>query len=130
VGVALMLGALAWSGERFNFSNFVALPITFGIAADYSVNVLARYRADGRGDLYAAIAGTGGAVALCSATTIVGYGSLLVAQNRALFSFGVCAVAGEIMCLSTALLALPAALRAVSGASGGNESQNIELGGA
>lgn len=115
VGVALMLGALAWSGERLNFSNFVALPITFGIAADYSVNVLSRYRADGRGDLQAAIAGTGGAVALCSATTIVGYGSLLVAQNRALFSFGVCAVAGELTCLATALFALPAALQSLPG---------------
>ncbi|APR83392.1 RND superfamily protein [Minicystis rosea] len=110
VGVTLMLGALAWAGERFNFSNFVALPITFGIAADYAVNVLARYQADGRGDLRAALASTGGAVAMCSATTIIGYGSLLVAQNRALFSFGVCAVAGELTCLATALIALPALL--------------------
>ncbi|MFT3773360.1 MAG: MMPL family transporter [Minicystis sp.] len=133
-GVALMLGALAWTGERFNFSNFVALPITFGIAADYAVNVLARYQADGRGDLRAAIASTGGAVAMCSATTIIGYGSLLVAQNRALFSFGVCAVAGELTCLATALLALPAVLhlaRAKPTSTDGSESGGVaHLGGA
>jgi predicted RND superfamily exporter protein len=45
-GVAMMLGGLAWTGQRFNFSNFVALPITFGIAADYSINVLKRFQTE------------------------------------------------------------------------------------
>jgi hypothetical protein len=110
VGVILMLGAMAWTGQRLNFSNFVALPITFGIGADYAINMLKRYQEQGGGDLRSALSATGGAVALCSLTTIIGFGSLLVAQNRALFSFGVFAVAGELACLATALLALPAAL--------------------
>jgi uncharacterized protein len=109
-GVVLTLGAMAWSGERLNFSNFVVLPITFGIAADYSINMLKRFQAERRGDLGAALTATGGAVTLCSITTIIGYGSLLVAQNRALFSFGLFAIAGEIACLVTAILALPAGL--------------------
>lgn len=110
VGVLLMLGGLSWTGAKLNFSNFVALPITFGIAADYSINMLKRFQADGRFDLESALSATGGAVALCSATTIIGFGSLLVAQNQALFSFGVFAVAGELACLGTAIIALPAAL--------------------
>jgi hypothetical protein len=110
-GVAMMLGAMAWAGQKLNFSNFVALPITFGIAADYSINVLKRYQQEGKLDLGSALNATGGAVALCSATTIIGYGSLLVAQNQALFSFGVFAVTGELTCLLTAVIALPAALR-------------------
>jgi hypothetical protein len=114
IGVAVMLGGLAWTRQRFNFSNFVALPITFGIAADYSINVLKRYQADGGRDLAAAVASTGGAVALCSATTIIGFGSLLMAQNRALFSFGVFAVAGELTCLAAAVCALPSVLHLFS----------------
>lgn len=106
----MMLGGLAWSGAKLNFCNFVALPITFGIAADYSINMLRRYQSDVRGSLDAALASTGGAVALCSATTIIGFGSLIMAKNQALFSFGVVAIAGELTCLSTAVLALPAAL--------------------
>jgi uncharacterized protein len=108
--VMLMLGSVAWSSQRLNFCNFVALPITFGIGADYSINVLKRLQTDGPGALGAAISRTGAAVALCSATTIIGFGSLLVAQNQALFSFGVLAVAGEFACLTTAVLALPALL--------------------
>jgi uncharacterized protein len=110
VGVTLMLGSLAWTGERLNFSNFVALPITFGIAADYSINMLKRYQADARLRLSGALSATGSAVMLCSLTTIIGFGSLLMAQNRALFSFGLFAVTGEITCLLTAIVSLPAAL--------------------
>ena len=51
--------------------------------------------------------GTGGAVALCSFTTIVGYSSLLVAKNVGLFLFGVLAVLGEITCLVTAVSCCP-----------------------
>jgi predicted RND superfamily exporter protein len=53
---------------------------------------------------------TGGAVALCSATTIIGYSSLLLAKNRGLFLFGALAVMGEIACLTAAIVVLPAAL--------------------
>jgi uncharacterized protein len=95
---------------RVNFTSFIALPITFGIGADYAINVLGRYEEDGRRDIAAAIRGTGGAVGLCSATTIIGYSSLLIADNRALFSFGVTAVLGEITCLTAAIVALPAVL--------------------
>jgi predicted RND superfamily exporter protein len=49
-------------------------------------------------------------VSLCSLTTIIGYSSLLVAQNRALFLFGLVAVLGEIACLTTAVVTLPALL--------------------
>jgi predicted RND superfamily exporter protein len=53
---------------------------------------------------------TGGAVALCSLSTVIGYSSLLLAKNHALFLFGAVAVIGELSCLFAALLALPAAL--------------------
>jgi uncharacterized protein len=108
LGVLLMLGATAWAGQRLNFSNFIALPITFGVAADYSINILKRYQSSR--SILAAVANTGGAIALCSLATVIGFGSLLVAQNRALFSFGVLAVTGEIACLATAVLVLPAFL--------------------
>jgi predicted RND superfamily exporter protein len=110
VGVLLTLGLVAWSGERLNFSNFVALPITFGVSADYAINMLRRYQAEPQSSLAVTLSRTGGAVALCSAATVIGYGSLIMAQNRALFSFGVLAIAGELMCLATAVIGLPAAL--------------------
>ena len=47
-------------------------------------------------------------MALCSATTVIGYGSLMVADNQALAGFGLLAALGEVTCLFAALVVLPA----------------------
>lgn len=107
-GVGVMLGILGWTNVRLNFANFVVLPITFGVSADYAINVLRRYQTESTGNAPEALARTGGAVALCSTTTIIGFGSLLAAQNQALFSFGVFATMGELVPLATTTLALSA----------------------
>jgi hypothetical protein len=113
VGVTWLLAVTMKLGIKINFVNFIAFPITFGIGVDYAVNVMARYLRDGGRDVVAAVRGTGGAVGLCSLTTIIGYSSLLVAQNVGLFLFGLLAVFGEICCLTTAVVVLPAVLMLV-----------------
>ncbi len=110
VGVVWLLAAALFLGIKINFVNFIAFPITFGIGVDYAVNVMARYVRDGARGVEAAIRETGGAVGLCSLTTIIGYSSLLVAKNVGLFLFGLLAVLGEVTCLVTALVLLPAVL--------------------
>lgn len=109
LGVAFMLGLLAWTGAKLNFSNFVALPITFGISADYSINMLRRFQSEGE-STDERLSRTSGALALCSAMTVIGWGALLLVENQALFSFGVFAISGEIAALSAAVLGLPAVL--------------------
>jgi predicted RND superfamily exporter protein len=110
VGVLWLAGATMLFGLKINFCNFVAYPITFGIGVDYAVNVMTRYMQDGQRDVTGAVRSTGAAVGLCSLTTIIGYSSLLLAKNRALFLFGATAVLGEIACLTAAVVALPALL--------------------
>jgi uncharacterized membrane protein YdfJ with MMPL/SSD domain len=105
VGVAWMVGAAGWAEVKITFLNFIALPITFGIGAEYALNVVSRYQQNR--DMPGAVSSTGSAVALCSWTTIVGYGSLLAARNRALQGFGAMAILGEVACLAAALVALP-----------------------
>jgi hypothetical protein len=97
-------------GMRINFANFIAFPITFGIGVDYVVNVLTRWREGGEDPVADAVRYAGSAVTLCSLTTVIGYSSLLLAENRALFLFGVMAVVGEIACLAGALVVAPAVL--------------------
>ncbi len=110
MGSLWMGGALGLLNIKLNFVNFAVLPITFGIGVDYAVNLYERYRQLGPGGAPEAVATSGGAVALCSFTTIIGYSALLVADNQAIFLFGSAAVIGEIACLSAALIALPALL--------------------
>jgi predicted RND superfamily exporter protein len=108
LGVLWLAGASRLLGIHVNFANFIAFPITFGIGVDYSVNVVSRWERDGSKDILGAVRSTGAAVALCSLTTIIGYSSLLMAQNRALFLFGLLAVLGEITSLAVALVSFPA----------------------
>jgi predicted RND superfamily exporter protein len=108
LGVLWLGGAAMLLGIKINFSNFIAFPITLGIGADYAINVMSRYVKDGSKDVTGAVRATGGAVALCSLTTIIGYSSLLLAKNRALFLFGLLAVIGEFACLAAAVIGLPA----------------------
>ena len=108
LGVLLMMGGAGLAKVHVTFLNFIALPITFGIGAEYALNVVTRYREER--DVSRAVVSTGAAVALCSWTTIVGYGSLLAASNQALNGFGLMAIIGEVVCLSAAIVALPAFL--------------------
>jgi predicted RND superfamily exporter protein len=109
MGVLWMVGLAAKMDHKLNFLNFIALPITFGIGCEYPFNIYDRSRLL-KGDASRAVLLSGGAVALCSYTTTVGYGSLLFSDNQALQSFGWFAISGEIACVSTALLVVPSLL--------------------
>jgi predicted RND superfamily exporter protein len=104
LGVSLMLGVAALFGMRLNFFNFVAIPITFGIASEYSVNLYERARHSTSEHLADAIYQTGGAISLCSLTTMIGYSTLLLSDNQALNSFGLLAGLGEPATLITAVI--------------------------
>jgi len=108
-GVVWMVGAAGLLRVRITFLNFIALPITFGVGVEYAINVIARCeRAAGVESAAAAVESVGGAVLLCSWTTIVGYGALLAAHSQALRGFGAMAILGELACLGAALVAAPA----------------------
>ena len=114
IGVVWLGGIVGTLALKLNFMNFVALPITLGVGADYAANIWSRMRAEGPSRVRSVIADTGSAVALCSLTTIIGYSSLLLSRNRALRSFGLLADLGELTCLAAALVALPALVRVFS----------------
>jgi predicted RND superfamily exporter protein len=119
LGVAWMVAGMHFFDLKINFLNFIALPITFGIGVDYSVNVFHRYREEkNRKDAHQnsdlaivkAVYHTGGAVVLASMTTTIGWCSLWIAGNQAFVSFGQLAVIGELTCVTVAVLVIPAFL--------------------
>lgn len=89
-----------------NFLDFIALPITLGLGVDYAINVAERQAETG--DVSHTLRTAGAAVFVCSLTTIIGYGSLLVSDNLAIRGFGLASLLGEIACLLSALIVVPA----------------------
>jgi uncharacterized protein len=61
-----------------------------------------------KGDVLTALREVGPAVVLCSWTSMIGYGSLIIALNRALQSFGWYALVGEVTSIVAAVVLLPA----------------------
>lgn len=110
LGVVWLVAFLALRHIKLNFLNFVALPITIGVGADYVINVMKRRDIEKPEDFFRVLLQTGGAVVLCSLTTQLGYFALLLSINRAVKSFGLAAALGEITTLLAAVLILPAFL--------------------
>lgn len=110
IGVSALVAFLELRHIKLNFLNFVALPITIGIGAEYAHNLMQRYRIEGDRKLYPVVVETGGAVVLCSMTTTLGYLALLGSINKGIVSFGLAAAFGEITCVVAAVLLLPAFL--------------------
>jgi predicted RND superfamily exporter protein len=107
-GSLLMIAACAVLDLKVNFLDFVALPITLGIGVDYAINIA--HRSDHETDPIVTLRTSGSAVFVCSLTTIIGYGSLLISENLAIRGFGQASLIGEIACVTTALVLVPALL--------------------
>jgi len=114
-GVLWMLGLQGAFGMKYNFFNFIALPLTFGLGVDYPINVFVRCKQEGFKNISKVIRGSGSAVILCSLTTIIGYYTLLGAASQALASFAQLALFGEISCLVVAVVGVPWALKVFRG---------------
>ena len=109
-GSLLMIATCALAGLKVNFLDFVALPITLGLGVDYAINVAHRHDHEQIPDPIVTLRTSGSAVFVCSLTTIIGYGSLLVSENLAIKGFGTASLIGEITCVLTALVLVPALL--------------------
>jgi len=112
LGIIFMFGIQSLLEIKLNFFNFIAFPVTFGIGVDYGVNLFQRYSFEGRGSVRRVLGTVGGAIVLCSLTTLIGYMTLITAMNQALASFGWLALMGEIACLFSGIVIMPALLHA------------------
>jgi predicted RND superfamily exporter protein len=108
LGSLLLVAVCALLDIKVTFLDFVALPITLGIGVDYAINVAHRHHHGEDLDPVETLRTSGAAVFLCSVTTMIGYGSLLVSENLAISGFGSASLIGEVCCVLTALVVVPA----------------------
>ncbi|QDU78528.1 MMPL family protein [Polystyrenella longa] len=107
-GGLLMFGLMALLGVDLNPANLIVLPLVLGIGVDDGVHVIHDFRMNpGR---YKISASTLNAVVLTSFTSMIGFGSMMVAAHRGLYSVGQVLVIGIGSCMFVSLVALPAIL--------------------
>ena len=105
VGLAQTFGLLGLLGIPLNPANMIALPLLLGISVDEGVHIVHDFL-DQKGK-YKISQSTAVAVLVDSLTTIVGFGSLMVASHQGLQSLGRVLTIGVTCCLFTSLIMLP-----------------------
>jgi hypothetical protein len=124
VGGAWTLGLMHLFRINFNLANLIILPLIVGYGIMNGLHIVKRWqRAGGRGSIIAN--STGRAVFLSASTTMVGFGSLMVASHRGIFSLGFLLSVGVGSILLASLTVLPALLWALSGARKTEPAQEV-----
>jgi hypothetical protein len=113
INMVWLLSIMGWIGLSFNLANFFAIPMLIAISVDGGVNLQHRWKDISSGDLFAT--STPMAVAVSFATTMIGFGGLLLAHHRGLASLGGVMVLGSLTGMFSYLLVLPALLSWFSG---------------
>jgi hopanoid biosynthesis associated RND transporter like protein HpnN len=110
MGLVATLGLMVLAGYSLNPANMIAFPLILGVGADNGVHVLHDYRGRGKGKSYFLASSTGRGIMVAALTTILGFGTLMIASHRGLASLGLILTLGVTCCMLTALVFLPALL--------------------
>jgi predicted RND superfamily exporter protein len=112
VGTIWMVGFMGWFGVPFNPANIMTLPLVIGIGVTSGIHILNRYAEERKPSILAK--STGKAVFISALTTIVGFGSLILAKHQGISSLGCVMAVGTTTCMLAALTFLPAILNLLS----------------
>jgi hypothetical protein len=103
-----MFGIMGLLDIPLNPANLIALPLIVGMGVDYGVHIVHNYlEQPGR---YRITPATAIAVAVDALTTIIGFGSLMIASHQGLQSLGRVLTLGIACCTVSSLVILPAML--------------------
>jgi uncharacterized protein len=105
-----MLGIMALVPLRFNYINFIVLPMMIGICINDGVLMINHWKQEPELPLTIMLRQIGRAVLLTSLTTLMGFGSLVCSHYPGLQSIGWLAGLGIFAELSASLILLPAIL--------------------
>ena len=111
VGSLWTIGIMDLAGVRFNLANLVILPLILGIGVVNGIHIIHRYREEPDKSIPVLSKSTGQAVILSSLTTMVGFGSMMVADHQGIFSLGLVLTIGVGSCLVASITIVPAILK-------------------
>jgi uncharacterized protein len=105
------VGIIELTGLKLNMANLVILPLILGIGVVNGIHITHRYREEEDKNSVVLGKSTGLAVILSSLTTMIGFGSMMVADHYGVFSLGLVLTLGVFCCLIASITFLPALLK-------------------
>jgi len=107
VGVCATIGIMTFLNHNLGLFNIVMLPVIMGIGIDGGLYLFQRYQTLGRGSVLEAVREVVGAIFMSSATTMVGFGSMVLSQHAGLNTMGEIAILGIGVCFLASFLIQP-----------------------
>ncbi|MBI4588368.1 MAG: MMPL family transporter [Candidatus Rokubacteria bacterium] len=111
LGMLWTVGLMHLFDLKFNLANVWGIPLIVGTAAEYGLNVVIRYMEGRRHGGPLVARSTVMAVIVNGLTTIVGFGSLMIADHRGIFGLGLLLTIGASASLASSLIVLPVLIR-------------------
>lgn len=107
----ITFGVMFVAGIRLNMFNLVVFPLLIGIGIDGFIHLYHRFLEEREGEgVDRMITSTGSSLLLATLTTMIAFGSILLADQQGLRSIGIVAVTGMASQLIVSLLFFPAFL--------------------
>ncbi len=103
LGLGVTLGAMRLLSFPFNFANYFSVPILVGCGVESGLHLVHSYRRGAPETTLRAVLG-------CSLTTILGFGTLMLAHHKGLQGLGVILTAGMTLITVATLVVLPRVL--------------------
>jgi predicted RND superfamily exporter protein len=113
-GTALMFGVLGLCDIDLNPANLIVLPLVVGLGVDGGVHVIHDFRSRSKFGPYKPSASVVNAMIVNATTTMVGFGSMMIAAHRGLYSLGLVLTIGVGTCLVVSIILVPAILTILS----------------
>jgi predicted RND superfamily exporter protein len=108
IGTLWLAGLMGWFGIPINLANIMTLPLVIGIGVTNGIHILNRFAEERTPNILAR--STGKAVLVSGLTAIAGFGSLILAKHRGIYSLGCLMAVGIATCMIAGLTFLPALL--------------------
>ena len=108
IGSLWLGGLMGWLGVPLNPANIMTLPLVIGIGVTNGIHILNRFAEEQTANILAR--STGKAVLVSGLTAMAGFGSLMLAQHRGIYSLGCVMTTGLATCMVAGLTFLPALL--------------------
>jgi predicted RND superfamily exporter protein len=106
LGSAMMFGVFGWLDLPLNPANMIVLPLILGIGIDDGVHLIHDFLSRRKSN-YRMTSSTATSILITSLTTMIGFGSMMIASHRGLQSLGRVLVIGVTCCLITSIIVLP-----------------------
>ena len=104
--LAVVNALMVWLGLSWNFLNSIAIPLIVGMGIDYGIHIIFALRRQGA-QQSSIWRGVGLAITFCGLSSVIGFGSLTLANNDLLKSLGHICSLGVLTTMILSLLIIP-----------------------